>query len=136
MRLLVRLTVSLLVGGLGGLFVAVAVTATLDPYVWPSALVGLPVGAAVAAALSALSYVGLAVRAERQTGGVTLRTRRRSRATLAAIAGAGIGAGLGVVLAWRQALGVATGLLAFGVPGGAIGAVVGAMIVYWRSREG
>lgn len=134
MRSLARLIVSLLIGGLGGLFVAVAVTAVLDPYIWPSAIVGLPVGVLVAVALMALSHAGLTLQAERRAGGVTAQTRRRSWATLAAILGGGIGVGLGVIIAWRQALGVTAGLLAFGLPGGVVGALLGAALVYWRSR--
>jgi len=135
MRSLARLVVSLFVGALGGLFVAVAVTAVLDPYLWPSAIVGLPVAVLVGVALVALSHAGLTLQAERRAGGVTAQTRRRSWATLAAVLGGGIGVGLGTVIAWRQALGVAAGVLAFGLPGGVIGAIVGVALVYWRSRS-
>ncbi|MFP4217836.1 MAG: hypothetical protein ACLFR6_03215 [Salinarchaeum sp.] len=124
---------SLFICALGGLFVTAAATAVLDPYLWPSAIVGLPVGAFVAVAPMALSHAGLTLQAERQAGGVTERTRRRSWATLAAILGGGIGVGLGVIIAWRQALGVAAGLLAFGLSGSVIGALVGVALVYWRS---
>ena len=132
MRSLARLIVSLLIGGLGGLFVAVAVTAVLDPYIWPSAIVGLPVGIFVAVALVALSHAGLTLQAERRAGGVTAQTRRRSWATLAAVLGGGIGIGMGVIIAWQQALGVAAGLLALGLPGGVVGALLGVALVYWH----
>jgi len=46
---------SLLVGVLGFLAVGIGVTEALDPYVWPSAMLGLPAGIVAGAALLPLT---------------------------------------------------------------------------------
>lgn len=51
-----RLVASLAAGLLVGVVVAVWVTASLDPFVWPSAVVGLPAGLLAGMATTALAY--------------------------------------------------------------------------------
>ncbi|MFC4358312.1 DUF5518 domain-containing protein [Halobium salinum] len=51
--------------------VAVGTTAVLDPYIWPSLLVGLPVGAVAGVAVAVLGYHYLPGRVESRRGGRT-----------------------------------------------------------------
>jgi hypothetical protein len=51
-----RIIGSLVVGFLTFAVVAVAVTASLDPFIWPSALVGLPAGFVAGAAVAVVTY--------------------------------------------------------------------------------
>lgn len=59
MDTLPRVLLALLVGVLAFGVVGVGVTAALDPYIWPSAIVGLPVGivAGLLAALATSRYL-------------------------------------------------------------------------------
>jgi hypothetical protein len=67
-RRLVRVVVSLLGGVVTFVAVALGVTAALDPYIWPSALVGLPVGAIAGASVAVLANHVLTARRERRNG--------------------------------------------------------------------
>jgi hypothetical protein len=62
-------TVASLLGGVAT-FVAVGlgVTAALDPYIWPSALVGLPVGAVAGVSVAVLTNHVLTTRREKREG--------------------------------------------------------------------
>lgn len=51
-----RLLASLAVGFLVAIVTAVWVTASLHPFIWPSAVVGLPAGLVVGGATTALAY--------------------------------------------------------------------------------
>lgn len=62
---------SLLVGGVTFVVVALGVTAALDPYVWPSALLGLPAGAIGGVGVAVLAFHLLTRRTARgRSGGV------------------------------------------------------------------
>jgi hypothetical protein len=51
-----RVAASLAVGLFVAVVAAVWVSASLDPFIWPSALVGVPTGLVVGAATAALAY--------------------------------------------------------------------------------
>lgn len=65
---LVGLFVSLLGGIVTFVAVALGVTAALDPYIWPSALVGLPVGAVAGVSVAVLANHVLTTRREQREG--------------------------------------------------------------------
>lgn len=70
-RRVVAALISLAGGLVTFLAVALGVTALLDPYIWPSALVGLPVGAIAGVAVAVLGYHALSTRRpgrERRSG--------------------------------------------------------------------
>jgi hypothetical protein len=62
----VTVLVSLVAGLVTFVAVGLGVTEVLDPYVWPSALVGLPVGAILGVAVSVLGYHVLTTRGGRR----------------------------------------------------------------------
>jgi len=62
---LARLGGSLLAGAAAFLVVFVGLTAALDPYVWPSALVSLPIAVVLGGGTAVLTAAGLASRAAR-----------------------------------------------------------------------
>jgi len=69
---------SLLVGVLSFLAVGISVTEALEPYVWPSAMLGLPAGLIAGTALLPLTYLGLTYWEERTaTGTASPETSRR-----------------------------------------------------------
>lgn len=135
---LVRLGASLLAGAVAGLAVLVGLTAALDPYVWPSALVAFPVALALGIATVVLTGAGLGYRA---AGEADAATRRRARTRfLGALAGtaaflvAGALAALlsGAVLAFP----VLTAVLFVGFPVGLLaGLAAGLVTVSVRGRR-
>jgi cytochrome bd-type quinol oxidase subunit 2 len=132
-----RLVGSLLAGVLAFAAVGVAVTAALDPYVWPSTLLGLPAGVIAGVATVPLVYLGLTARAERAADGRTSdRTRRRLRTTAAGTAGFLLGGGLAFVVLSTQVVGFATALLFGAFPVGLLVAAVAAYLVARRARRG
>lgn len=132
LRVLLALLAGVVVFGLG----TVVVTEALDPFVWPSLLVGLPVGVVLGASATLITYVGEGYRVERRdTGTVSARTRRRLRATLAAVGGGVVVGGAGVALLANQAVGVALALLV-GLGLGLAGGVVSGSVVWFRGRDG
>jgi MFS family permease len=127
--------VSLLVGGVAFLVGAVAVTEALSPYVWPSLLVGIPVGVVVGLSTVALAYLVLAYRRERrETGAVSTGTRRRLRATVAAVIAGMVVGGATVGGIATAALGLALALLV-GLIVGVVAAAIAAMLVWVRRRD-
>ena len=60
MKTLPKILLALLVGIFAFAIVGVGVTAALDPYIWPSAIVGLPLGvlAGALAAFATSRYLG------------------------------------------------------------------------------
>lgn len=127
--------VSLLAGGAAFLVGTVAVTEALSPYVWPSLLVGLPVGLVAGLSTVALTYVGLGYRREhRGTGAVSTGTRRRLQATVAAVVAGMVVGGATVGGLATAALGLALALLA-GIGVGLVAAVVAATLVWVRTRD-
>ncbi|WP_254769126.1 hypothetical protein [Salinilacihabitans rarus] len=132
MNTVLKIVGSLFVGVLGFVVAAVAVTEALAPHVWPSAMVGLPVGLVIGVALIPLTYLGLTYRAERAAGGPTERTARRFRATAAAFVGFVVGGGLATAVLATQAVGLATAMLFGGFPVGVVAAAVAAYLVSRR----
>ena len=65
-RRLVTVLASLVAGLVTFLAVGLGVTEVLDPYIWPSALVGLPVGAILGVAVAVLGYHVLTTRGGRR----------------------------------------------------------------------
>lgn len=132
---LLRAAGSLLAGALAFLAVAIAVTTVLDPYVWPSALLGLPAGVVAAVATVPLVYLGVTYWRERAAGQPTGRTRRRLRITAAAVAGFVVGGLLVVAVLSAGAVGIATAILLGGLPAGLLSAAGAAYVVARRDRR-
>ena len=127
---------SLLVGVLGFLAVGIGVTVALDPYIWPSAMLGLPAGIIAGAALLPLTYIGLTYWEERTTTGTASpETSRRLWATVAALLGFLGGGGLAMIVLSTQAIGLAAAMLFGGVPFGIVSAVLAAYFVFHRNWE-
>lgn len=128
---------SLFVGVLGFVVVGVGVTKLLDPYVWPSLMLGLPLGLVAGIALIPLTYLGVTYWEEqRATGTVSLKTVRRFWTTTATLLGFVAGGGLAVVVLSTQAMGLASAILLGGLPIGIVSGVLVAFLVYRRDWEG
>lgn len=135
MNTTLKIVASLFAGVLGFLLVGVGVTEALDPYVWPSAMLGLPAGLTAGVATVLLSYPALTYREEIAADGEpSERTVRRLRATVAGIVGFVVGGGLATVVLWTQVVGLATAILAGGLPVGLLGAALAAYLGYRRGR--
>jgi hypothetical protein len=63
---LVTVLLSVVAGLVTFVAVGLGVTEVLDPYIWPSALVGLPVGAILGVAVAVLGYHVLTTRGGRR----------------------------------------------------------------------
>lgn len=124
-----RLLVSLSVGIVALVAVGVAVTAALNPYVWPSAMLGIPAGVAAGVATGVLLYAGLTVRDERRrTGRLSPETKTFALACVGSVAGfVGGGALVSLVAFTGLGMGLASALLFVGTPLALIGAVLGAL---------
>lgn len=133
---------SLLAGALAFLVVFVGLTAALDPYVWPSALVSLPIAVVLGGLTAVLTSATLAYRAARAADGAGThrpdadRARTRMFAVLAAVvaflvAGVIAAALAGTVLTFSYLAAV----LFVGFPVGLLAAVLaGVATVFRRSR--
>jgi hypothetical protein len=113
----------------------VGVTEALDPYVWPSLMLGLPVGVVLGVSTALVVYAGSTYRTERrETGAVSLRTRRWWWATLAAVGAGVVGGGLAVGVLATQAVGLAFALLV-GLGVALLAATVGAVLAWYVGGE-
>lgn len=131
----VKWLASLFVGILGFLVVGVGVTELLDPYVWPSLMLGLPVGFVVGIALIPLTYLGITYWEERRaTGTASRNTVRRFWTTTAAFVGFVAGGGIAVVVLSTQAIGLASAILFAGFPAGLVSGALAAYLVFRRDR--
>lgn len=129
---LVSLVAGILAFGTG----TVVVTEALDPYVWPALLVGLPVGVVLALSTVVVTYIGLGYRREqRTTGAVSVRTRRRLRATRAAVATGVVAGGATVGGLATAAFGLALALVV-GLAVGLMAALFAAALVWVGGRRG
>ncbi len=129
-------TASLLVGVLGFVVAGIGVTELLDPYVWPSAMLGVPVGVVVGTALLALTYLGVTWWAERQaTGTASRKTVRRFWTTVAGFVGFVAGGGIAVAVLASQATGLASAILLAGFPVGILTGALAASLVFRRNWE-
>ncbi|MFC7212618.1 hypothetical protein ACFQO4_00805 [Saliphagus sp. GCM10025334] len=134
MNSILKVAVSVFVGLLGLLVVGVGVSEALDPYVWPSVMLGLPAGLVSGIVLAVLTYQGVTYREEvADTGRATARTVGRLRPTAAGIVGFVVGGGLAAVVLWTQAVGLATAMIFGGLPVGIIAAVLAALLVFRRN---
>lgn len=129
--------VSLVVGGLVFVVAGIGVTEALGPYVWPAAMIGLPVGIVAAAVAVPLTYLGLSYRAERRaTGRASAKTRRRLRTLAGATVGFVCGGGLAMAILWTQAVGLAAALAFGGLPVGLLSALVTGYLAFrWDSAD-
>jgi hypothetical protein len=135
MNTVVRAVVSLFVGVAAVAVVGVGVTELLAPYVWPSALLGLPAGVLAGVVAVPLAFLGLAAREEhRSDGRVSVTTSRRFRASVAAAGGflAGTALAAGTIVAVAGAVGTA---IVVGLSVGVLVAVVAAGLVVRRDRN-
>ena len=128
---------SLSVGLLGFIVVGVSVTELLTPHIWPSAMIGLPVGLVVGAALVSLTYPSLSYWEEtRATGRAARNTVRRFWTTAAALVGFVTGGGIAVAVLSTQAVGLASAILFAGVPVGVALGALAAYVVFRRDWDG
>ena len=132
----VKRLASLFVGVLGFIMVGVGVTELLDPYVWPSLMLGLPVGLVVGIALIPLTYLGITYWDERRaTGTGSQNTVRRFWTTTAALVGFVTGGGVAVAVLSTQAMGLASAILLAGFPAGIVSGALAAYLVFRRDWE-
>lgn len=128
---------SLAVGLLGLVAVGVTVTVLLDPYVWPSLMLGVPAGLVAGVALVPLTYFGLTYWSERRTpDGPSAKTTRRLWTTVAAAVGFVVGGALATAVLWTQAVGFATAMLIAGLPAGVLASVLAAFLAFRRDWSG
>jgi hypothetical protein len=124
---------SLVVGLFGLLVVGIGVTELLDPYVWPSLMLGIPAGLVAGVALVPLTYWGLTYWEEqRASGTASVKTIRRFWTTAAAVVGFVVGGGLVTMVLWTQATGLATAMLFAGFPAGLVASALAGYFVYRR----
>lgn len=128
-----KIFVSLLVGLLGFVAVGIAVTELLDPYIWPSLMLGVPIGLVVGIAFIPLTYLGITYWDERRTtGAASQKTVRRLWTGMAALLGFLIGGGLAVAILSAQGMGLASAILLAGFPAGIVSGVLVGYLVYRR----
>ncbi len=133
-KTLVTVAGSIVVGLVAFVAITVLVTEGLEPYVWPSLLVGLPAGVVAGVAAAVLTFLGANYSEERRTEtGVSQRTAVRLRAALGAIAGFVVGGGLGTAAFALWGGGLAGGTLFVGLPAGLLAAAVAG---YVAARSG
>lgn len=134
MKTLARAIVSFGAGILAFAVVAVGVTEALAPYVWPSAMLGLPAGIFAGAVAFPFTYFGLTYREERREPGRASAVTRRQLRTLG-------GGAAGFVVGWvsstaalsTQGVGLATAMILVGVPVGLFSAVAAGSLAFHRS---
>ena len=126
---------SLVVGGIAFVVVGVGVAEGLAPYVWPSAMLGLPAGLAAGVATVAMAYLGLTYRTERaETGRASTRTVAWFWATAAATLAFVLAGGAAMFVLSAGAVGLATAMLFGGLPVGFVAALVAGYVVDRRVR--
>lgn len=92
-----KAAVALLAGLLGFVAGTLVVTASLDPYIWPSLIVGLPVGLVVGATLLVATLSGLRYRERRATDELTPGVVAMVRAGIVGVAACVVVVPVGVV---------------------------------------
>lgn len=133
----IRLLGSLAVGIVALVAVGVGVTALLDPYVWPSAMLGIPAGVVAGVSAVVLLYAGLTVRDERErTGSLSPRTRTLALASVGGVAGLAGAVAVSAVALVGLGMGLASAMLFVGVPAALVLAAAGALagVMYGRRR--
>lgn len=134
MNKILKSVASLLAGVLAFVVVGVGVTEALDPYIWPSAMLGLPAGIIAGMVALPLTYLGLTYWGEeRETGQASAKTRRRLWTLVGATAGFIIGGGLAMAVISMQAVGLASAILFAGFPVGLLSAIVVGYLAFRRS---
>jgi hypothetical protein len=134
MNKILKSIASLLAGGLAFVVIGVGVTEALDPYIWPSAMLGLPAGIVAGMVVLPLTYLGLTYWGEqRETGQASAKTRRRLWTLAGATAGFVVGGGLAMAVGSMQAIGLASAILLVGFPVGVFSALVGGYLAYRQS---
>lgn len=133
MNKILKSVASLVAGVFAFVVVGVGVTAALDPYVWPSAILGLPAGIAAGLVVFPFTFLGLTYWSEQREEGQASPTTRRRLWTLAwATAGFVVGAGLGMAVISTQAVGLSAALLFAGFPFGVLTAVIVGYLAFRR----
>ena len=133
MNTITKSLASLLVGVLSFVVVGVGVTEALAPYIWPSALIGVPAGLLAGTVSIPITYLGVTYWSERrETGQASATTRRRLRTVVGASLGFIGGSVLGVVILSTQAIGIATAIIFAGLPIGLLAAVVVGYLTFRR----
>ncbi|WP_256297943.1 hypothetical protein [Haloarchaeobius salinus] len=116
MRTLSKTLVGLAVGLLAFLVAGVAVTAVLDPHIWPSLIVGVPVAITVGLTAFLATVAMLRYRDHRRAGDLDIGVVAAYRAAVVAVAtsGAVVLLGTAAVVFGVGELGIA--VLVFGLP--------------------
>lgn len=131
-----RLFASLVAGVVAVVVVGLAVTALLDPYVWPSAMLGLPAGVVVGLSTAPLLFAWWTVRDERAaTGTVSPETRMLALGITGAVAGFVGGVLAATVTVTGLGMSLAAAMLMVGLPVGLLGAVVVGLLGATYSRR-
>ena len=134
MHTLAKSLVSFVAGTLAFAVVGVGVTEALAPYVWPSAMLGLPAGIFAGAVAFPFTYLGLTYwEQRRETGRASAVTRRRLRTLGGATAGFVIGWVSSTAALSTQGVGLATGVILVGLPVGVLAAVAVGSLAFRRS---
>lgn len=135
MKTILKLLGSVLVGVVTFVVVGGGVTAMLAPYIWLSAMLGIPIGLAAGVAAIALTYMGLTYREEVvASGAASERTISRLKATGAGTVAFVVAGGLTLTALWSQAIGLAAAILTGALPVGILTAVIVVYLVLRRSR--
>lgn len=133
MNTIAKSLASLLVGVLSFVVVGVGVTEALAPYIWPSALIGVPAGLLAGTISIPITYLGVTYWSERRkTGQASATTRRRLRTVVGASLGFIGGGGFAVALLSTQAVGIAAAMIFAGLPVGLLAAVVAGYLTFRR----
>jgi hypothetical protein len=125
-----------LVGGAAAfLAVTVVVTEALNPYVWPSLMLGLPAGLVAGVGTVPVVYFGLSYREERaEFGRASPATVSRLTASLAGVVAFLVVGGVATAAMASVAVGLATALLTVGFPAGLVAAALAAFLASRRVR--
>jgi hypothetical protein len=136
MNRLFKLLAGLLVGAAAFLGVTVGVTEALDPYVWPSLMLGLPAGLVAGVGTVPVVYFGLTYREERTVAGqASPATVSRLLASVAAVVAFVAVGGIATAAMASIAVGLATALLFVGFPAGLVGAALAAFLASRQVRR-
>ncbi|WP_440990540.1 hypothetical protein [Haloarchaeobius baliensis] len=133
MNTLSKTLVSLALGLLGFVLAGLAVTAVLDPHIWPSLFVGIPVGVTVGVTVALATVATLRYREHRHAGDLDTRLVAAYRAAVVAVATCVIVVPLGVAAVVFDVGEVGLAVLVFGLPAAVLVAAVVAYVTVRRT---
>lgn len=133
MSTLSKTLVSLVVGLLAFLATGIAVTAVLDPYIWPSLLVGAPVAVTVGATALFATVATLRYRERRRVGTLDAGAVAAYRAAVVAVATCLVVVPLGTAAVVFDVGELGIAVLVFGLPASVLLAAVVAYVTVRRT---